>query len=200
MVKFATIVALASGASAAVMDRAPEETSPVKMNQVPQELAMPEAQCKKVFTAIAIKNACDYPVHVWRDDSSVDKAAVLQPNSALVEPMRYDWRSGYLGYRLSPSPAGPYDGNTGTTTLTYLHKVDNKAVSVVAQVSHVFKNAFDNEDISLGASAFAYCNQNFSELDGDKLVSVAVRCSGDIEKGGLTLGLGLCMRPGTYKV
>lgn len=193
MVNFTYITAaLAATVSGAVASRAPE-TSAATFTQAMQELQCEEDKCNKHSTALHIVNKCTYAVHVWRADSSVDKAAILTPGGSLNEPFRQDWRSGLVGYRISTADHAPYDTNgNGVTVINYVHKRTAKSGTIAGQVNHIFGNPFADEKLSLWASGWGGCNQDLAKIQDQLGVDVHVVCNGSLGDSGFEVGFTLC--------
>lgn len=119
MVKISTLSLFAASASAAAVIRS--DMTPANMLiQAVQELPFAESSGTCGIpreTQLRFHNGCHGPVHIWRQDSSVDKATVLPAGGVYGEPIRQDWRSGLTGFRVSQDGMSPYSGEaTGMLT------------------------------------------------------------------------------------
>lgn len=193
MVKITYFLAgLVASVSGAVVKRG-EDTSPATFTQAMQQLQVDEPRCDKHQTLFGVYNNCAYPIHLWRDDSSVDKAAVLSPGARFTEPFRQDWRSGLISYRISTSENGPYSAQ-GATFLTYNHKRTSKGGSLAAHLYHVFNNQFEDEDIGMVAAGFGRCNVDTSTLSSkDIQLGLYIGCDGKLSESTFLLGVGFCI-------
>jgi hypothetical protein len=107
-------------------------------------------------TQLRFHNNCGVPVHVWRQDSSVDKATVLADGGVFGEALRNDWRSGTISYRLSKDGSAPYSGNA-ISMLSYWHQFTDKGVTWKGHTYNTF--APQEETIIAGwrISMAAFC-------------------------------------------
>lgn len=112
MVKISALSLFAASAAAVAVVRS--DVTPANMlMQAVQELPLAESSGSCGVprkTQLRFYNGCSGPVHIWRQDSSVDKATVLPAGGVYGEPIRQDWRSGLTGFRVSQDGMSPYNG------------------------------------------------------------------------------------------
>lgn len=174
------------------------ETSVNTMPQMSQTLTYGEedATCPKHDTSFTIINKCPYPVHIWRADSSIDKAAELASQATFKEPLRQDWRSGILSYRLATDAGAPYKVAQPVYVISYQLTRDRKKGIVVAEGKPFFGNPFKGYPIEAMASAGVDCREK--NADGPKKaaneisMAAGVFCETDITKSHLGIGAILC--------
>lgn len=137
--------AVAAVASAGMM-RSPEASSSPGITQLAQTL--PDTSCVNQRHTMTFVNNCPYTIHIWRDDSVVDKAAALNAGSEHVEVLREDWRSGIMSFRISPFETGPYEGKA-TSFISYYQSLTNSSGSLYGQGYNVFGDPFYGKKINV---------------------------------------------------
>lgn len=185
-------------AAAVAVPRALDEQSPNTLMQAAQSLSLPSTADEKCYphsVVFSIHNLCDFPMHVWRADSSVDKIAEMPPRgSRLVEPARQDWRSGLMTLRIAPDAMAPYKGS-GLAEFRYLTGQTSNSGYIMAQGDWVFGNPISQYETSVFAIASnVVCkDKNGTAIaQSDFGMGAAFSCSKDISKGRLEIGVAFC--------
>lgn len=177
MVKISALSLLAATATAANV--LGSDVTPANMlSQSMQELPVGEGSggtCgvpKK--TQLRFVNSCHMPVHIWRQDSSVDKATVLPVDGAYGEPIRQDWRSGMTGFRLSQDGMAPYAGRP-TGMLSQWMGITPEYAAWNGHTYNVMGADKDNIIVGWGLAMAATCGKTAGDNSDAETTDVAAR-------------------------
>lgn len=174
MVKFtlSAITGLAAMAAA-------QETSPSTISQLTQDLAL--SQMCPITGKVNFVNNCPFDLHIWRYDSSVDKAAVLSAKNTFSEPIRQDFRSGLLGYKVATDGRAVHDGYAWLN-LNYRFVVTKNHANGLASVGTGFTNPLEGYSYGTSVSLGPNCKELHSSENGT-LKMKSVECDEPTFKG-----------------
>lgn len=180
MVKITLPTVIAAVAAIATADN----TSPSTLPQLTQDLSVSD-MCPITGT-VTFKNNCPFDLHIWRYDSSVDKAAVLSSRNSFTEPIRQDFRSGLLSYKVATDGRAVHDGYAWMN-MEYRFVTTKNSAAALAGIGPGFVNPLAGYQYGVSLHLDSKCKELHKSDDGP-LKMRSVECEQATFEGGVEYG------------